>query len=104
MPEWIQSIGCVALSIQDAVRIFAFVAIIAFGLMVMFMELKGWIQDLMKVLFGISIALFAASFLNGVFPNRGFGNIGGPQCGGFTSIDTTPLVARAPAFAVVAVG
>lgn len=81
MPEWLQALGCVAVSLQSAVRVFAFVAIIALGLMVMFMEIKGWIQDLMKVLFGISLALFAATFLQGVFPNKGFTGIGS-QCGG----------------------
>ncbi|MFY9327192.1 MAG: TrbC/VirB2 family protein [Georgfuchsia sp.] len=65
---WLSSLCSVAGSLQEAVRIFAFVAIIALGLMIMFMELKGWIQDLMKILFGISLALFAASFLSALFP------------------------------------
>lgn len=66
---WLSSLCAVAGSLQEAVRIFAFVAIIALGLMIMFMELKGWIQDLMKILFGISLALFAASFLSALFPS-----------------------------------
>lgn len=72
MAQWLSALGCVAISLQSAIRAFAFVAIIALGLMIMFMEVKGWIQDLMKVLFGISIALFAASFLNVIFPGQNF--------------------------------
>lgn len=70
--NWLSALGCTALNLQNAVRAFAFVAIIALGVLIMFMEVKGWIQDLMKILFGISIALFAATFLNSVFPNQGF--------------------------------
>lgn len=89
MGQWLSALGCVAVSLQGAVRAFAFVAIIALGLMIMFMELKGWIQDLMKVLFGISLALFAASFLNVIFPGQNFNF----NCWGIGSI--SPPVALA---------
>jgi len=73
--SWLSGLSAIACNLQQAARYFALVGIIMFGILVMKMELKGWMHDLMLMLFGISIIVFASSFLNGIFPSAGFSSI-----------------------------
>jgi len=72
---WLSGLAGIACNLQQAARYFALAGIIMFGILVMKMEIKGWIHDLMLLLFGISIIVFASSFLQGIFPSAGFSNI-----------------------------
>lgn len=73
--SWLSGLQGIACNLQQAARYFALAGIIMFGILVMKMEIKGWIHDLMLLLFGISIIVFASSFLQGIFPSAGFSGI-----------------------------
>lgn len=72
---WLSGLSGITCNLQEAARYFALAGIVMFGILVMKMEIKGWIHDLMLLLFGISIIVFAGSFLQGIFPSAGFSSL-----------------------------
>lgn len=71
LSDWLTGLKCYAKSLQDAMRIFALVAVIALGVAVMFMELRGWLNTLMTIMLGISLAVFGTSFLDSIWSAQG---------------------------------